>query len=166
MATSVIIDNHKTDQRLLLLIPHEDVNNTEKVWNQTHPVLALLVKMNKSKTLLNWCDVTVPQYQFLLKKQFEKFFDLSEDDQANNDNPHVVTLRFLLAAYIKSVFTLTGNDVDVIRIHRINDHNFAFNTSLNVVLATKIIESAPDTEIVKREFKVVVDNTKNNNEKE
>jgi hypothetical protein len=162
MATSVIIDNYKTDQRLLLLIPIEDVTNTEKVWNQTHPVLTALVKLGKSDKVLNWCDVSVPQYQFLLKKQLEKFFDLSEGDQANNDNPHVITLRFLLAAYIKSLFEITGNDVDVIRVHRIDDNNFAFNTSINVVLATKRTKSTPtDGEIVKREFKIVVDNTKN-----
>lgn len=155
MAITVIIDNHVIDQRILILIGYDDINNTEEVWDTVHPIASVLLKAKITDRLLTWAELEPCHYQLLIKKQLEVFIDLLPEEQQDVNHKVVNTLRFLFCAYVRKISELTGSDVDVIRIQRIGPSDFSMNISLNIIMTTgkKPLCDKPD-------FKIIVDNTK------
>ena len=156
MAITVIIDNYSIDQRTLILIGHDDIVATDEVWDAIHPLAKLLVSAGVADTLLPWAQLTPRHYQLLIKKQLEVYMDLDVVNQHDVNHTVVNTLRFLFCAYVRKVSELTGSDVDVIRIQKIGPTDYSMNVSLNIILAT----GTKKQKELKRNFKIIVDNTK------
>lgn len=156
MAITIIIDNHVLDQRTVMMVGYDDIIATDLVWDTVHPVARALVKAGLAEEAPTWSEMNTRHYQLLIKKQLEKYVELSTDDQHDINHDDVNTLRFLLCAYVRKLSELTGSDVDVIRIQKVGPADFSFNVSLNVILAT----SNKKEKAVKPDFKIIVDNTK------
>ncbi len=156
MAVTVIIDNHTIDQRIVMMISQDDILATETVWETVSPIVKALIDVNLSDRMIPWGKVNLKQYQFLIKKQLEKYVDLDLEDQYNLQHETVNTLRFLFCAYIRKITELTGSDVDVIKIQKIGPTDYSVNIALNIVLAT----AAKQPSLAKPDFKIIIDNTK------
>ena len=156
MAITIIIDNHGLDQRTVIFIGYDDVHETETVWNTIHPVSNVLVKHGIVDKLLTWAEMDIRHYQLLIKKQLEQYVNLEVAEQHNINHKVVNTLRFLMCAYIRKLSELTGSDVDVIRVQKVGPADFSFNVSLNLHLTSSKATKGKK----KPEFKVIVDNTK------
>lgn len=155
MAITVIIDNHYIDERTLILIGNDDIVFVDERWNTVHPVSKLLIKAGVTDKLLPWSELSPRNYQLLIKKQLEKYIDLSNEEQQDIHHQVINTLRFLFCAYVRKISELTGSDIDVIKIQRIGSLDFSMNVSLNIVMAV-----GSKIEQIKPEFKIIVDNTK------
>lgn len=155
MATGIIIDNYLEGRRYCSVLTDEDISSTDEVWDYSHMMLASLAEAGLAEPGLCWKDVSIRHLQFLIKRALDDFLQGEQQlDKADDDN---TALIFLLCAYVRRLTEITGNDVDSIKIQRIADKNFSFETNQSVLLAG--IQKQNGNDEAKRKFEVVVDNT-------
>jgi hypothetical protein len=153
--TTVIINDFSTDRRVAILFNHpQDFTRVDAYWEVEDKLLVNLSELNVAfKDRRRWCDLSPTHYRFLIMENLNKVAALSDEDQANDTNPTMVSLTFILTAFIKLLENVTESTIELLRINRLGEHEVLYDYSGSINMHLDSIRPKRDG------LRVIVDNT-------
>lgn len=152
MNTVVLVDDFVTGRSWNSFFAADAFEKVDANWDKGDVLLADLSKTRFFADCDTWSKLRPVQFKALIVRNFQHVDRLS-DEEVTEENPTVLSLRFLIAALIRCVRERADCDVDMIKIRRVSKDtvNFDIVSSLNLELTGK---AAPTG------LQLVVDNTK------
>jgi hypothetical protein len=151
--TTVVINDFVTDRRVVLLFNYpQDFAKIEAHWEREDKLLLALSANEAFRDRKRWCDLSPTHFRFLIMNTLNKVSALSEQEQGDADHLVMVSLAFLLSAFIKCLEDCTESNIDLMRINRLGDDEVLYDyaASINMHL---------DNLRPKKNLRVIVDNT-------
>lgn len=152
--TTVVYDDLQEDKRYYVFFEEEQFDRIDALWEIDDEMLAELRKNSLFANVKKWKDMKPVQYKVLLIKGIDEFVKLSEEEQTDEENPVVVTLRFFITGFLKSLYERADLNIDLLRIQRYDRKTVSFSIDASLSMTIEFIEKE------KLGPKLVVDNTK------
>lgn len=153
--TTVIINDFSTDRRVAILFNHpQDFTRADAYWEVEDKLLVGLSGLNEAfKDRRRWCDLTPTHFRFLIMESLNKMSGLTDEEQADETNPTMASLTFILTAFIKSMETMTESTIELLRLNRLTDHEVLYDYAGSINMQLDSIRPKRDG------LRVIVDNT-------
>jgi hypothetical protein len=152
--TTVIINDFVTDRRVAILFNHpQDFQRVDAYWEIEDKLLVELDAANDVfKDRRRWCDLTPTHFRFLIMETLNKMACLTDDEQADQTNPTMASLTFLLTGFIKMLELRTESTLELMRLNRLGDAEVLYDYSGSINMHLDSIRP-------KKGLRVIVDNT-------
>ena len=151
--TTVIINDFVSDRRVAILFNHpHDFAHAEANWEREDALLVDLQAQESFKDRRRWCDLTPTHFRFLVMTNLTKMAALTDAEQADNTNPVMASLTFLLTSFIKCMEDATESSLELMRINRLGDEEILYDYAGSINMHLDSLQP-------KKGLRVVVDNT-------
>lgn len=153
--TTVIINDFSTDRRVAILFNHpQDFARVDAYWETEDKLLVGLSDLNEAFAgRRRWCDLSPTHYRFLIMETLNKMAALSDEEQSDDTNPTMVSLTFVLTAFIKLLENVTESTIELLRLNRLGDHEVLYDYAGSINMHLDSIRPKRDG------LRVIVDNT-------
>lgn len=125
MQTSIKIIDYIKNKEIFLVFVEEDFNLLKDTWNKRNSFTFSL----KSKTNSNFnklSTISFLEWKMMVLNMIDKFLSLTNEEHHDINNSDVKDYHTLLLGYSYKYFLETGNNLDLLKIQKINSSDFAF----------------------------------------
>ena len=102
--TTVVYDDLQEDKRYYVFFEEDQFERIDRLWEIDDAMLTELRKNPLFADVNRWKDMKPMQYKVLLIKGMDEFVKLTEEEQTSEENPVVVSLRFFITGFLKSLY--------------------------------------------------------------